>query len=131
VIKIVVPGSPGGPTDVMARHVSQHLQQILGQTVVVENRARGGESVAAKVVASAEPDAYTLQFCNTSITAMIPAVSKRPEYSPVKDFAGAKDVRRAGFIAKKSPQSQKGSCRRRKCLKRVRGKLEGLLNGRT
>jgi tripartite-type tricarboxylate transporter receptor subunit TctC len=87
VIKIIVPGSPGGPTDVMARLVSQHLQQILGQSVVVENRAGGGGSVAAKVVASAEPDGYTLLFCNTSIMATIPAVSKRPEYSPVKDFA--------------------------------------------
>ncbi len=87
VIKIIVPGSPGGPTDVMARLVSQHLQQLLGQTVVVENRAGGGGSVAAKVVASAEPDGYTLLFCNTSIMATIPAVTKRREYSPVTDFA--------------------------------------------
>jgi tripartite-type tricarboxylate transporter receptor subunit TctC len=86
-IKIIVPGSPGGPTDVMARLISQRLQQTLGQTVVVENRAGGGGSVAAKVVATAEPDGYTLLFCNTSIMATIPAVSKRPEYNPVKDFA--------------------------------------------
>jgi tripartite-type tricarboxylate transporter receptor subunit TctC len=86
-IKIIVPGSPGGPTDVMARLVSQRLQQMLGQTVVVENRAGGGGSVAAKVVASAEPDGHTLLFCNTSIMATIPAVAKRPEYNPVKDFA--------------------------------------------
>jgi tripartite-type tricarboxylate transporter receptor subunit TctC len=39
------------------------------------------------VVATAEPDGYTLLFCNTSIMATIPAVSKRPEYNPVKDFA--------------------------------------------
>jgi tripartite-type tricarboxylate transporter receptor subunit TctC len=86
-IKIIVPGSPGGPTDVMARLLSQRLQQVLGQTVVVENRAGGGGSVAAKVVASAEPDGHTLLFCNTSIMATIPAVAKRPEYNPVKDFA--------------------------------------------
>ena len=41
-IKIIVPGSPGGPTDVMARLISQRLQQTLGQSVVVENRAGGG-----------------------------------------------------------------------------------------
>jgi tripartite-type tricarboxylate transporter receptor subunit TctC len=86
-IKIIVPGSAGGPTDVMARLISQRLQQTLGQTVVVENRAGGGGSVAAKVVATAEPDGYTLLFCNTSIMATIPAVSKHPEYNPVKDFA--------------------------------------------
>ena len=55
-IKIIVPGSPGGPTDVMARLISQRLQQSLGQSVVVENRAGGGGSVAAKAAASAEPD---------------------------------------------------------------------------
>src|SRR5262249_50790760 len=66
-IKIIVPGSPGGPTDVMARLISQRLQQSLGQSVVVENRAGGGGSVAAKAAASAEPDGYTLLFCNTSI----------------------------------------------------------------
>src|SRR6476660_8113177 len=70
-VKIIVPGSPGGPTDVMARLVSQRLQQLLGQSVVVENRAGGGGSVAAKAVATAEPDGYTLLFCNTSIMATI------------------------------------------------------------
>jgi tripartite-type tricarboxylate transporter receptor subunit TctC len=86
-IKIIVPGSPGGPTDVMARLISQRLQQSLGQSVVVENRAGGGGSVAAKAAASAEPDGYTLLFCNTSIMTTIPAVAKRPEYNPVKDFS--------------------------------------------
>ncbi len=86
-IKIIVPGSPGGPTDVMARLISQRLQQSLGQSVVVENRAGGGGSVAAKAVASAEPDGYTLLFCNTSIMTTIPAVAKRPDYDPVKNFA--------------------------------------------
>ena len=86
-IKIIVPGSPGGPTDVMARLISQRLQQSLGQSVVVENRAGGGGSVAAKAAASAEPDGFTLLFCNTSIMTTIPAVAKRPEYNPVKDFS--------------------------------------------
>src|SRR6516164_8325082 len=81
-IKMIVPGSPGGPTDVMARLISQRLQQSLGQSVVVENRAGGGGSGAAKAAAGAEPDGYTLLFCNTSIMAMIPAVSKHPEYNP-------------------------------------------------
>jgi tripartite-type tricarboxylate transporter receptor subunit TctC len=85
-IKIIVPGSPGGPTDVMARLISQHLQQMLGQSVVVENRAGGGGSVAAKAAANADPDGYTLLFCNTSIMTTIPAVARRPEYDPVKAF---------------------------------------------
>src|SRR5262245_30197577 len=87
IIKIIVPGTPGGPTDVMARLISQRLQQSLGQSVIVENRAGGGGSVAAKAVANAEPDGYTLLFCNTSIMTTIPAVAKRPEYDPIKGFA--------------------------------------------
>jgi tripartite-type tricarboxylate transporter receptor subunit TctC len=87
VIKIIVPGTPGGPTDVMARLISQRLQQLLAQSVIVENRAGGGGSVAAKAVANAEPDGYTLLFCNTSIMTTIPAVARRPEYDPIKAFA--------------------------------------------
>jgi tripartite-type tricarboxylate transporter receptor subunit TctC len=86
-IKIIVPGTPGGPTDVMARLISQRLQPAVGQSVVIENRAGGGGSVAAKAVATSEPDGYTLLFCNTSIMTTIPAVAKRPEYDPVKNFA--------------------------------------------
>src|SRR5262245_29077975 len=86
-IKIVVPGSPGGPTDVMARLIGQRLQVALGQSVVIENQAGGAGVVAARTVASASPDGHTLLFCNTSIMTTIPAVSKKPAYDPVKEFA--------------------------------------------
>jgi tripartite-type tricarboxylate transporter receptor subunit TctC len=86
-IRVVVPGSPGGPTDVMARLIGQRLQTALGASVIIENQAGGGGSVAATTVARAEPDGHTLLFCNTSVMATIPAVSKRPTYDPVKDFA--------------------------------------------
>jgi tripartite-type tricarboxylate transporter receptor subunit TctC len=79
----------------MARIISQRLQQALGQSVVVENRAGGGGSVAAKVVATADPDGYTLLFCNTSIMTTIPAVAKRPDYNPVKDFSPIARSRKA------------------------------------
>ena len=85
-VKIVVPGSPGGPTDVMARLIGQRLQMALGQSVIIENQAGGGGSVAATQVARAQPDGYTLLFCNTSVMATIPAVSKKPTYDPVKDL---------------------------------------------
>ena len=86
-IRIIVPGSPGGPTDVMARLMAQRMQAVLGQSVVVENQAGGAGNVAARTVATAAPDGYTLLFCNTSIMATIPAVAKKPVYDPVKDFA--------------------------------------------
>jgi tripartite-type tricarboxylate transporter receptor subunit TctC len=71
----------------MARLLGQRLQDAIGQSVVLEPRGGGGGVVAAKAVATAPPDGYTLLFCNTSVMATIPAVQKNPEYDPVKDFA--------------------------------------------
>src|SRR5512139_4258176 len=60
-VKIVVPFPPGGPTDGMARIISDRLGAVLGQTIVIENRGGGaGGSVGAKAVATAEPDGYTI-----------------------------------------------------------------------
>ncbi len=87
VIKMICAGSPGGPTDVMARLLSQRMQIALGQGVVVDARGGGGGTVAAKAVQTADPDGYTLLFCNTSVMATIPALTKKPEYDPVSDFA--------------------------------------------
>jgi tripartite-type tricarboxylate transporter receptor subunit TctC len=92
VIKIIAAGSPGGPTDVMARLLAQRLQLVLGQGVVVDSRGGGGGVVAAKAVQTAEPDGYTLLFCNTSVMATIPALALKPEYDPVNDFAPVSKV---------------------------------------
>jgi tripartite-type tricarboxylate transporter receptor subunit TctC len=59
-IKMVVPFPAGGPTDGMARIVSDRLGAVLGQTIVVENHGGGaGGSIGAKAVATADPDGYT------------------------------------------------------------------------
>ncbi|MCX7311767.1 MAG: tripartite tricarboxylate transporter substrate binding protein [Alphaproteobacteria bacterium] len=86
-IRMIVAGSPGGPTDVMGRLLAQRVQTVLGRSIVIDARGGGGGTVAAKAVATADPDGYTLLFCNTSVMATIPALSKKPEYDPVKDFA--------------------------------------------
>src|SRR5262245_47292083 len=60
-IKVIVPFPAGGPTDGMARIISDRLGTVLGQSVVIENRGGGaGGSVGAKVVATADPDGYTI-----------------------------------------------------------------------
>ncbi len=85
-IKIVVPFAPGGPVDVMGRLVAQRMSAILGQNVIIENRAGGGGVIGAKAVANAEPDGYTLLFGNVSTLAVIPAVAKNKDYDPAKNF---------------------------------------------
>jgi tripartite-type tricarboxylate transporter receptor subunit TctC len=86
-IKIIVPAGPGGPTDVLARVTARHLQSALGQSVIIENNAGAGGIIGAKVVARAVPDGHTLLFANTTLLAVIPAVSKSPGYDASRDFA--------------------------------------------
>ena len=92
VIKMVVPAGPGGPTDVLARLIGERMTAALGQAVVVDNRPGAGGAIAAKAVAGAEPDGYTLLFGNTATLANIPAVSKSAGYDPSKNFAAVAKV---------------------------------------
>jgi tripartite-type tricarboxylate transporter receptor subunit TctC len=85
-IKLILPAAAGGPTDVPARLASQILQARLGQPVVIENRPGAGGALGARVVATAAPDGYTLLVGNTSVLAVIPAVSASAGYDPVKNF---------------------------------------------
>jgi tripartite-type tricarboxylate transporter receptor subunit TctC len=84
-IRIVVPASPGGPADAVARLASQFLSK-LGQPAIVENRAGAGGALAAREVAGAPPDGHTLLAGNTSTLAVIPATSASAGYDPVKNF---------------------------------------------
>jgi tripartite-type tricarboxylate transporter receptor subunit TctC len=85
-IRLIVPSAPGGPTDLPARLLSQILPK-LGQPAVVENRPGAGGAIGARFVAAAAPDGYTLLVGNTSVLAVIPAVSAGAGYDPGKQFA--------------------------------------------
>jgi tripartite-type tricarboxylate transporter receptor subunit TctC len=85
-IHLIVPAAPGGPTDLPARIVAQILPD-LGQPAVVENRPGGGGVIGARSVAMAAPDGYTLLVGNTSVLAVLPAVSASAGYDPAKNFA--------------------------------------------
>jgi tripartite-type tricarboxylate transporter receptor subunit TctC len=84
-IRLVVPFTPGGSTDGMARIAGQALQEALGQPVVVENRAGGNGTVGGIAVAQAAPDGQT--FCaSASIQVMARWVMKEPGYDPIRDL---------------------------------------------
>jgi tripartite-type tricarboxylate transporter receptor subunit TctC len=85
-VKLILPAAAGGPTDVPARFASQILQPKLGQPMVIENRPGAGGALGARVVAQAAPDGYTLLVANTSVLAVIPAVSSSAGYDPVRNF---------------------------------------------
>jgi tripartite-type tricarboxylate transporter receptor subunit TctC len=87
-IKMVVPFPAGGPTDGMARIVSDRLSTVLGQSVVVENRGGGaGGSIGAKFVATSDPDGYTFLITPGGALTTGPAVHKEKiGYDPAKVF---------------------------------------------
>ncbi|MGB6537016.1 MAG: tripartite tricarboxylate transporter substrate-binding protein [Xanthobacteraceae bacterium] len=85
-IKIVVPFPPGGPTDGMARIISEHLQNDLGQTIVIENRGGAGGGIGGKFVASSSPDGYTLLMTPGGALTTGPAINPNIGYDPEKVF---------------------------------------------
>src|SRR2546430_16974756 len=86
-IRLVVPFSPGGATDVAGRLWAEKMKRVLG-TVVTENRGGGGGVTGAAEAARAQPDGHTFLFGNTSTQVLIPAIMPNPPYDPLKDFIG-------------------------------------------
>lgn len=86
-IKLIVPYPPGGTTDIMARTLQEPLSKVLGQPVIVDNKAGAAGAIGTKQVAAASPDGYTLVFGNNGPSAIVPLLQKDVGYDPVKDFA--------------------------------------------
>jgi len=86
-VKYVVPFSPGGVSDGVARLIAQHLGERLGQPVVVENKPGVSGIVGTQAVARAPADGYTLMGGTITTHAVNPFFTKNLGYEPVKDFA--------------------------------------------
>ncbi len=84
-IHFVVPFAPGGPTDIIARLLSQKLPELLGQSVVVDNRAGAGGNIGAAVVAKSAPDGYTV-LVTTSALAVNATLFPNAGYDAERDF---------------------------------------------
>jgi tripartite-type tricarboxylate transporter receptor subunit TctC len=84
-VRLIVPTSPGGVTDTMARIVAQRLTEQIGQTVVVDNRAGGNGSVGAVAVSNAPKDGLTLLVTSDATITANPSLSSKLPYS-AKDF---------------------------------------------
>ena len=86
-IRFIAPNLPSGPSDILARLIAQKLADIMGQPVVVENRAGASGNIGAELVAKAPADGYTLFIGNNSTLAANVSLFKKLAYDPVRDFA--------------------------------------------
>lgn len=85
-IRLVVALAPGGPADTAARSFGPFLGQVLGQSVIIENRPGASAIVGTESVTRAEPDGYTLLFGSSSTFAVNPAVMTKLRFDPQKDL---------------------------------------------
>jgi tripartite-type tricarboxylate transporter receptor subunit TctC len=86
-VRMVVPFAAGGPTDTVARVMSARMAELIGQQIVVENKAGAGGNIGADAVAKAPPDGHTLLMATVSTHAINPGLYKKMPYDPIRDFA--------------------------------------------
>src|SRR5471030_434649 len=85
-VKMIVPFSPGGANDIVARMVGQKLSETWGQSVVIENRGGAGGNVGAIEAAKAAPDGYTLFFPSGSVVTANEHIYKNSPINHERDF---------------------------------------------
>lgn len=85
-VRVIVPYTPGGGVDIVARVAAKKFTERLGTQFIVENRAGGGTIIGTEFVARATPDGYTLLFANPALSAS-PALNEKLPFDPVQSFA--------------------------------------------
>ncbi len=103
-VTIVVPFTPGGNVDIVARVIAQGLGEQLKQSVVVENRAGANAIIGAEAVSRAAPDGYTLLFGTAETHAINPHIYTKLAYDPLKQLTTVGVVDRFPFALVVSPQ---------------------------
>jgi tripartite-type tricarboxylate transporter receptor subunit TctC len=86
-VRLIAPFAPGGGTDLMARLLAQKLTPLLGQQVIVDNRAGAGGRIGAELVAKSPPDGYTLLLAGSSVMATAPALYSKLPFEMPRDFS--------------------------------------------
>ena len=97
-IKLVSPFPPGGPTDVMARLIGGQMAKVLGQPVIIENRAGAAGAIGADFVAKAVPDGYTVCYCTTGPLVTLPLLDSKLPYQPSRDLLPVSQVNRLELV---------------------------------
>lgn len=104
-IRVIVPYAPGGNVDISARIIAPPLSEVLGQTVVVDNRPGAGGNLGASLVAKATPDGYTLLVGSSGPLSVNPVIFKNLPYDTLKDFAPISTVQAVPLVVLAGPKS--------------------------
>ena len=102
-VRIVVPLSAGGPTDLLARIIGQQLGEKLGQPVIIENRPGAGGNIGADIVAKAPADGYTLFMGTSGPLSINPSLYSKLAFNPATDFAPIVLIASAPFVVATHP----------------------------
>ena len=86
-VRLIVPNPPGGPSDIVARLLSEHMRDPLGQSLIVDNRPGASGLIGTAFVANAPADGYTVLVTSRSNHTMAPLVQKSTQVDPVRDLA--------------------------------------------
>jgi tripartite-type tricarboxylate transporter receptor subunit TctC len=104
-IRLIIPFPPGGPTDVMGRLIAQDLSSTLGQQVIADNRPGAGGTLAGRVVATAQPDGYTLLLASSGVLAIGPALYGNIGYDPLKSFVPVAMLSEVSYVMIAGPRA--------------------------
>lgn len=104
-IRMIVPWPAGGASDIIGRLIGSRLGELLGQPVIVDNRAGANGQIGTAAASKAAPDGYTLIFVTSSTHSVGPSVTRKMPYDPVKDFASISRVAVASTLLVVPPQS--------------------------
>lgn len=107
-IRLVVGFAPGGAADTVARAYAEQLGRILGQPIVIENRAGAGSSIAADNVAHSPPDGYSVLIASPSSISVNPALNPKLNYKP-SDLVGITKVSASPLLLVVNPSTGIGS----------------------
>lgn len=103
-IRVLVASAPSGPSDVQIRLLVPKMTEVLGQSLIVDNRASNNGVVASEITAKATPDGYTIQVGNSGTHAINAGLYKHLAYDPVRDFAPISQFSTTGLVVAANPK---------------------------
>ena len=119
-IRLMIPASPGGPADIVARIIAQNYGEAIGQPLVADNRAGAGGGIGAEIVARSQPDGYTVMISHSGPLAIEPLRQSKPSYDPLRDFTALSLVAEQAYVLLVHPSVQAKTVQELVALARTR-----------